>query len=316
MPALLGNLISPSRGLLIYVPILFFVAYLLIRFWRSVARRDLLWLSLVIIISHLVVTSGFVHWWGGFCYGARLTTDLVPWFVLLAIFGIEAMLSESRQKTFHGSFGVRSAQIAVGGTLLAASIFINGRGAISRATEIWNLQPVDVDQQPARLWSWREPQMLAGLVRPPLPVEFPRMDDRVDFPSRDSWKYLWYGWSPPEPEIRWTEGKEAALVFRLDTISEKVLEMKLIPFVVENLHDEQRLNLTVNGRPLQTLVLTKNELRVYQVLLPKDVLQEKNILTFGLPDAASPKSMNVNADIRVLGVAVAWMRIVDRSDGK
>lgn len=310
LPALAGHLFSPSRGLFIYVPVLFFLAYLLIRYRLYLRHVSLLWLALVVIIGHLIVISAFVHWWGGFCYGARLTTDLVPWFVLLAILGMEAMLSW-RQQQIAGRPYYRSAQLAAGVVLLAASIFANSRGATSSATETWNVYPVDVDERPARLWSWREPQMLAGLVRPPLPAEFAPIEDQIDFSSRKSWKYIWYGWSAPEPEIRWTEGKEAALVFSLETISEKTLEMKLAPFLVENKHSEQRLDLTLNGRHLQTLVLTRNELQVYEVVLPRDVLQEKNILTLGLPDAVAPKSLKVNEDIRVLGVAVAWMRLVD-----
>jgi hypothetical protein len=312
LPALLGHLVSPSRGLFIYVPVLCFVAYLLIRYRRYVARRRVVWLTLFVIVGHLIIISGFVHWWGGFCYGARLTTDLVPWFVLLAISGVEAMLSWRKQELTNSSTVAGHLQTVVGAILLAASIFINERGAFARETETWNVYPVDVDQKPGRLWSWREPQMLAGLVRPPLPGEFPKIDNQIDFSSSGSWKYLWYGWSAPEPEIRWTEGKEAALVFSLDTISEKTLKIKLVPFLVENKHGEQRLNLTLNGRHLQTLVLTRNELQVYEVVLPRDVLQEKNILTLGLPDAVTPKSLKVNDDIRLLGVAIAWMRLVDR----
>jgi hypothetical protein len=316
LPALLGHLVSPSRGLFIYVPVLCFVAYLLIRYRRYVRRWSLVGLALCVMISHLIIISGFVHWWGGFCYGARLTTDLVPWFVLLAILGVEAMLSWRKQQPAISSLLAWNIQMAVGVLLLAASVFINARGAFARETETWNVYPVDVDQKPAKLWSWREPQLLAGLVRPPLPANFPRFEDRIDFSSPESWKYIWYGWSAPERETRWTEGKEATLVFGLDMVSAKTLEIKMAPFLVAKKHNQQRLNLVVNGRQLQNLSLTVNEEQVYKVALPREALQQKNILRLGLPDAVSPKSMKVNDDIRVLGVAVAWMRLEDSAGTK
>ena len=102
----------------------------------------------------------------------------------------------------------------------------------------------------------------------------------------------------------------------MDKISEKAFEIKLVPFLVEHKHSEQRLNLTLNGRYLQTLVLARNELQVYEVVLPGDVLQEKNVLILGLPDAVTPKSLKVNDDVRLLGVAIAWIRLVDRAGAK
>ena len=75
--ALTGTLISPSRGLFIYLPVLAFVAYLLLRYRRS-ARTRLVVLAVSVVIAHIGLLSGFAGWSGGRCYGPRLSTDLVP----------------------------------------------------------------------------------------------------------------------------------------------------------------------------------------------------------------------------------------------
>jgi hypothetical protein len=90
--ALGGNLISPSRGLLIYVPVLLAVFYLLARYRKKLVFRRLVLLSLSIIVAHWIITSGFPHWWGGYSYGPRLMAGVVPWLVLLGILGVQAML--------------------------------------------------------------------------------------------------------------------------------------------------------------------------------------------------------------------------------
>ncbi|MDQ2855398.1 MAG: hypothetical protein M3R68_03650, partial [Acidobacteriota bacterium] len=97
--ALPGNLISPSRGLLIFVPGIIFVAFLLIRFRRQLQHERLVVLAISAMVIHLIVISGFDHWWGGHSFGPRLMTAFVPWLVLLSILGLNAML---RSRTVAG----------------------------------------------------------------------------------------------------------------------------------------------------------------------------------------------------------------------
>ena len=89
--AFAGNLISPSRGLLIFVPVVIFIGYLLVGNRARIPFERLTILSLAIIAAHLIVIAGFVPWNGGFCYGPRYTTGIIPWFMLLAIFAIKSM---------------------------------------------------------------------------------------------------------------------------------------------------------------------------------------------------------------------------------
>lgn len=157
--ALAGNLVSPARGLLVYVPVLLYVAFLLIRHRATLSQRRLVWLSLAIIAGHLVTISSFNHWWGGHSFGPRFSTGLVPWFFLLAVLGLRAMLDWR-----EGHRTIPRAQLACGALLLLMSMFINTRGATSHATWLWNMRPAEIDQHPERLWDWTQPQFLAGML--------------------------------------------------------------------------------------------------------------------------------------------------------
>lgn len=308
--ALAGNLISPARGTLVYIPALLFVAYLLLRYRQHLPLRRLVLLSLIISACHLFVISGFGHWWGGHSFGPRFTTGLVPWFVLLAVLGLKARLL---WRESHGGINVRSSQpgwrveSALGLVLLLLSAFINTRGATAHETWLWNQDPLGVDEHPERLWDWRQPQFLAGWLPVPEPRNVPPGEGRIDFAQPDAERYMWYGWGGREKGLRWTKGKEAALVFSLSEIKDTVIRMNLGAFVVPGKHDEQRLNIKLNGQPLQTWSLREEAAREYILALPAATLRQKNVLTFGLPDAASPQSLGHSADPRVLGIAFYWM---------
>src|SRR5688572_28170622 len=218
--ALAANLISPARGLLIYVPVVLFMGYLLARYRRDIVHPRLVVLSLAVIVAHILVVSCQIHWWGGHSYGARFSTGLVPWFALLAILGLQArchrLQSVLTAASSHRLKYVPRIEAGFGIFLLLMSIAINGLGATSHATWRWNTRPVNIDDHPERNWDWREPQFLATFVKPPLPESIGvATDKRIDLTTPESSAYLWYGWSPAEPTSRWTEGNEATLVFRV-----------------------------------------------------------------------------------------------------
>jgi hypothetical protein len=162
--AIAGNLVSPSRGLLVYVPAVVALGLALARFRRSVRFRGLLGLGAVIVIAHFVVIAGFWDWWGGHSYGPRLTTSLVPWFVLLAVLAVDAARADvgSRRRQLPDAIFA-----AVAGVLCATSVAMNAIGAWSFEADRWNVTPDNINSDTARLWSWRRPQFLAPLVPAP-----------------------------------------------------------------------------------------------------------------------------------------------------
>lgn len=310
--ALPGNLISPSRGLLVFVPVLLWVAYLLIRYRRNVSERCLLWLALGIIALHLIVITGFDPWHGGFSYGPRFTTGLVPWFALLAIIAVKAML-DWRGKQTATKVPAWRFQLVCGSLLLLMSIVINARGALARETWVWNVRPTNVDDHPEKIWDWRRPQFLAGWVRPLHPANVPALSfDQVDFASGEAEKFLWFGWSAPDPKSRWTEEKEAGIVFRVpseDGQRDLQLRMQVSAFVVPGKLQQQRVAAILNGTLIDELVLTQGEPIERNLKLPATALRPENELIFTLPDAASPQSLGLSNDPRKLGIAAYWMRL-------
>jgi len=306
--ALRGNLISPSRGLLVFVPVVLFVAFLLIRYWKHRPLPRLTWLALFVVFATLIIISGFAHWWGGASFGPRFSTDAVPWFVLLGAIGIKAMLNWRRQN--HPGRLRLVFEMSVGAILLAASIFVNARGALVIDTWRWN--PDDVSQLGNKLWDWRQPQFLAGLVAPPLDREYPpiAIGTEIDFtrPEQSS-KYLWYGWSTAEDRFRWTEGREASIVFALDHNEALILRMKVVPFIREGLWNRQRIFVSLNGAFIDSLILTENEDFEFSISLQENLLRRENVLKLRIPDATSPELLKISTDQRLLGLGVYWIKL-------
>lgn len=314
--ALAANLISPARGLVIYVPVVLFIGYLLARYRHYIAYPQLAILSLAVIAAHILVVSCLIHWWGGHSFGARFSTGLVPWFVVLAILGLQAR-SRARESPVVASWAGRL-ELGAGAALLLVSIIINGLGATSQDTWRWNTRPVNVDDHPERNWDWRQPQFLAGFVNPPRPERIGVAgSNRIDFATPESAAYLWYGWSPAERASRWTEGNEATLVFRVDAVQELLFTMKLHAFVIPNQHPQQRVSVTLNGSVVENLWFKASGPHEVSFTLPANrLLLPQNTMQFSLPDAASPKFLKLGEDTRQLGIAVHWIQFSPEASGQ
>jgi hypothetical protein len=307
--SLAANTVSPGRGLLVFVPSLFFVGYLLARYRRELAYPRIVLLGLLVIVFHLAVMSCFGHWWGGYSFGPRFSTGLVPWFVVLAILGVQARkIWLEKYSGVVRSVG-KKLELSAGAALLFVSIAINTLGAVDRKTDLWNIRPRNIDQFPERTWDWRQPQFLAGFLPPPLPHDFPVSDSMIEIRKSDAEKFLWYGWSPSESEFRWTEENQAAIIFDLNDLSYSQLRIEMMPFLVAGKLTRQRVIVTLNGQGIGTLELKEAAPLESSLSLPANVLRRNNILKFDLPDADSPRAMGLSADQRQLGVAVKWLKL-------
>ena len=154
---LAGNLVSPSRGLLIFLPYLVIVVLWVVRHRRRSTLMPLAVLGSAATLAHLLIVASFPIWWGGDGYGPRLLTDTVPWLVLVALVAVQARIAAT------ADIGARRNRIetAAAATLLAAAVCMHGVGALSQASNEWNWTPVRVDHEPARVWDWSDPQFLA-----------------------------------------------------------------------------------------------------------------------------------------------------------
>jgi hypothetical protein len=132
----------------------------------------------------------------------------------------------------------------------------------------------------------------------------------LNFNSVEAIPFLWYGWSGIEPYSRWSSKGTAAVVFSVETVArDRLLLVRMSPFLAPGKLDAQRVRVGINGKIIETLTLTDDEPKLYRVVVPRAALGEKNILTFELPDAASPASLNLSDEERLLGINVQWIKL-------
>jgi hypothetical protein len=144
-----GLLFSPSRGLLVFCPVFVFSAigaYLWFR--NSRGPHAPIYLScLVIVAGHFLTLAKYRLWWGGFSYGPRLMTDVIPCLVILMIPAMRLVEASSLRKSAFGA-------------TLAFSIVVQAIGAFCYPNGHWDPLPRSVDQYQERLWDWRDNQIL------------------------------------------------------------------------------------------------------------------------------------------------------------
>jgi hypothetical protein len=153
LEAMIGNLISPNRGAVVFSPVLLLSVY---GAWRSLRHGGMLldWFLAAIVLLHWLAISSFPHWWGGHSFGNRLLADMLPYFMYFLI-PVIALLP--------GPPGPhRVVRVSVAATLIVISFVINYRGANERAVFRWNRTPVDIDMRPSRVWDWGDLQFLRG----------------------------------------------------------------------------------------------------------------------------------------------------------
>jgi hypothetical protein len=157
-----GLLVSPSRGILVFSPVVAVAAVgaaiAVGEGWRSPLR----WCVLAIGVQYVVYAS-FSIWWGGHTYGPRYLLDVLPIGVPLAA------LAMSRIRP--GRVG-RLAAIAA----LLWSVVVAGTGAFCYLHDEWNTNPVDVDRNHARLWSITDNQIRRCWTRGLSPQNFSLFD--------------------------------------------------------------------------------------------------------------------------------------------
>jgi len=144
-------LFNPNRGLLIYSPFLI-LSFLTV---FTEARKTVLFKLLIgWFLIYILSLGNLSNWWGGWSFGARLCTDIIPCLFLLFLLGIKHV---DFTKKLH-----KTALIL----FLILSFFgfsINTiQGLYNIETYNWNDSPaVDKNHQFYK-WNWQYPQFLAN----------------------------------------------------------------------------------------------------------------------------------------------------------
>lgn len=154
----IGLLVSPSRGLLVFSPV---VAVALVGFlpaWRERWHSDAFWFALA-VIAQFALYASYTVWWGGHTFGPRYALDVLPMLVPLAAIAMARIMSRRPSKI--------AAAVA-----LVWSFAVAGTGAFCYPADKWNTDPVDVDTHHARLWDWRDSQIVRCWSRGLSPQNF------------------------------------------------------------------------------------------------------------------------------------------------
>lgn len=147
--ALAGNLISPSRGLLVYMPVVLFSVVGLWRWWRRREERDWALLLGAIFATHYLLISFYEDWFGGHGYGPRYFADIAP----LLCMPLAAFLARPITWRWGAPFVAAC----------AISVFIHSQGAWCQPCMDWAVKPMEIRQSQWRLWQWSDPMFLRGL---------------------------------------------------------------------------------------------------------------------------------------------------------
>jgi hypothetical protein len=150
---LLGTLLSPNRGLLVFCP---WIAVALLApgvpaVRRRLAADSLISVMLVSLLPYLLILSKYSVWWGGHCFGPRYWTDAIPLFAIPFAYGLQWMLARSR------------ALVAISALTVGFSIAVQLIG-VSCYPSSWNLEPRNVDTHHERLWDWRDTELSRCLI--------------------------------------------------------------------------------------------------------------------------------------------------------
>jgi hypothetical protein len=139
-----GLLISPSRGILVFSPIVLVPAAEALGWCRRKAPSLPAWCAIAAAAQFLVY-GAYTVWWGGHTYGPRYLLDVLPLLVPAAA----VAMSRPHRRLW---------------TLTAAAMFcwsvlVAGTGAFCYPHDAWNSSPSDVDRNHARLWSLTDNQI-------------------------------------------------------------------------------------------------------------------------------------------------------------
>ena len=151
--ALAANLVSPSRGLFVFSPVLIFSVAGIIILVRE-RRFTLLDGALVLIIlSHYYIISSISTPYAGWSFGPRYFTDMIPFFIYFLVFFMQ-YLSEMKTGALKYLFGVLFLLTT------SASFFIHYKGATHPDTFFkWNGEP-DITDHPEKYWDWHDLQFM------------------------------------------------------------------------------------------------------------------------------------------------------------
>jgi hypothetical protein len=147
----LGVWFSPSKGILVYSPVFLFAFVGLYLALKKNFKKNFHYLIFgLIILLHALVVGLWKHWYGGWSYGYRMSSDIIPFLVLLLVPFIESNLFRKYKKYFYGTL-IFSILVQVFGI-----IFFDG---------IWHAAYDLGFEKTSWLWSIKDSELLFNIRR-------------------------------------------------------------------------------------------------------------------------------------------------------
>ncbi|WP_257236291.1 glycosyltransferase family 39 protein [Nostoc sp. 'Peltigera malacea cyanobiont' DB3992] len=158
--ATLGTLVSPSRGLLVFSPIVLYSLPGAYQVFKLRAGKDEKLIGCMTIASIVLLSSYcfYIIWWAGNSYGPRFMTDMMP----VVGYLISYFLVHHLQKLIHFPKILYKKSLVVFIVLVTFSTFTQSVGALGANPGcMWSGLPmnVDVNQNQYRLWSFKDSQI-------------------------------------------------------------------------------------------------------------------------------------------------------------
>jgi hypothetical protein len=148
MTGLTGLLLSPNRGLLVYTPIMAFALWGAVRVWRVPTPPWVRWLTVGVLL-HVLMYAKFKEWWGGYTYGPRYWTDVLPALTIFLVYGLVPLCRVPAMRAL-------AAALAVYGVVVQAL-------GVYAADDSWNREPIALQVRPQRVWDWSDMQIARAL---------------------------------------------------------------------------------------------------------------------------------------------------------
>ena len=147
----IGVWLSPSKGILTYSPVFLFS---FVGFYVAVKKglkENLQYLFyFLIVIIHTLVISFWKHWYGGYSFGYRMSSDVIPYLVLLIVPYIKSSWYDRKHFWFSALF-VFSILVQVFGI-----IFFDG---------IWHAAYDTGFKNTSWLWSLKDSELMFNIRR-------------------------------------------------------------------------------------------------------------------------------------------------------
>lgn len=138
--------LSPSKGILVYTPVFIFT---LIGIYQGLKKNSLVFISFWVILLHTLVLSFWKHWYGGFGFGYRMASDVLPFFIIPLWYLLEKYYEKIKTKFL---------------AVLAISITIQVSG-LAFFDSIWHSAYDTGFKNTSWLWSFQDSEAVFNIRR-------------------------------------------------------------------------------------------------------------------------------------------------------